>query len=97
MANIQSFGKPVVALEFKSNQNVFINTAEIEKLLNHRDVRDRKIVIFSIIGAFRGGKSFFLDYCLRFLYTHVSLLINNKHVSLKSNSKILYLSISILQ
>lgn len=49
-----------------------VNSATLEKLFNHPEVRDRKIVIMSIIGPFRKGKSFFLDYCLRYLYSHVS-------------------------
>ena len=44
----------------------------LEGLLLHPDVKDRKIVILSIVGAFRRGKSFFLDYCLRYLYANVS-------------------------
>ena len=44
-----------------------------EKILSHESVIDRKISIISIVGAFRKGKSFFLGYCLRFLYTIVSL------------------------
>lgn len=54
------------------NDRVQNDFGSIEKLLNHPDVRNRKIVVFSIIGAYRRGKSFFLDYCLRYLYANVS-------------------------
>lgn len=40
----------------------------------HPDVKDRKIVAVSIIGAFRKGKSFLMDYVLRFMYANVSLI-----------------------
>lgn len=45
---------------------------EIYNFFNHTEINDRKVVVFSIIGAYRGGKSFFLDYCLRYLYATVS-------------------------
>ena len=44
----------------------------IEEIFLHPEVKDRKIVVLSIIGAYRKGKSFFLDYCLRFFYANVS-------------------------
>lgn len=50
----------------------------IYNMFDHPEVRDRKIVVFSIIGAYRRGKSFFLGYCLRFLYARVSTNINNR-------------------
>lgn len=47
-------------------------TENIDRIFLHPEVRDRKIVVLSIIGDYRKGKSFFLDYCLRFLYANVS-------------------------
>lgn len=67
-----SFGKPENILKFSTSNKVEIVLNPITKLLQHEDVKDRKIVVFSIIGAFRKGKSFFLDYCLRYLYANVS-------------------------
>lgn len=43
--------------------------------LLHPEVQYRKVVVVSIVGAFRSGKSFFLDYCLRYLYANVSEFI----------------------
>lgn len=70
MASNHPYGKPIVVLEF-TNNNVVINSAGIEEIFDNSEVQDRKIVVFSIIGAFRGGKSYFLDYGLRFLYANV--------------------------
>lgn len=39
-------------------------------------MKDRKVVVVSIVGAFRKGKSFFLDYCLRFLYGNYKSIKN---------------------
>lgn len=46
----------------------------LDEILLHPDVEDRQIVVISIVGAFRKGKSYFLNYCLRFLYANVSRL-----------------------
>ncbi|KAL7015610.1 hypothetical protein ACKWTF_016545 [Chironomus riparius] len=65
---IHSFGNPENVLHFSEDDSVFFNEDKLRKIFEHPDVINRKIVAFSIIGAYRKGKSFFLDYCLRFLY-----------------------------
>jgi atlastin len=67
----QVYGEPLNVLKF-SNSSLEFDKAALESLLLHPQVKDRKIVVLSIVGAFRKGKSFFLDYCLRFLYGNVS-------------------------
>lgn len=66
------FGKPVNILKFGEGNKVIVDNKELNKMFLHQEVKNRKVVVFSIIGAFRRGKSFFLDYCLRFLYANVS-------------------------
>lgn len=44
----------------------------IDSILLQPEVKDRKVVILSIIGEYRKGKSFFLGYCLKFMYANVS-------------------------
>jgi hypothetical protein len=44
----------------------------IKKILLHDEVEGRKVVVMSIVGRFREGKSFFLGYCLKYLYANVS-------------------------
>jgi len=65
------YGRPLNVLKFSDDDKIIIQNEELKEILNHPDVKFRKIVPFSIIGAYRKGKSFFLDYCLRFLYAHV--------------------------
>lgn len=67
------FGKSANILKFGEENKVIIDNEELNKMFLHPEVKNRKVVVFSIIGAFRRGKSFFLDYCLRFLYANVSL------------------------
>lgn len=66
------FGEPVNILKFGEGNKVIVDDAALDKMFLHHEVKNRKIVVFSIIGALRRGKSFFLDYCLRYLYAHVS-------------------------
>lgn len=71
-SHLHPFGKPVNVLKFGEGNKVIVDNEELKKMFMHQDVKNRKVVVFSIIGAFRRGKSFFLDYCLRFLYANVS-------------------------
>jgi hypothetical protein len=64
-------GTGKVIITFPSEKEVIVDEQTISVLLNP-EVSDRKIVIFSIVGAFRKGKSFLLNYALRFLYGNVS-------------------------
>lgn len=66
------YGKPINIMKFGEDNKLVVDHAHLDKMLLHKEVKNRKIVVFSIIGAFRRGKSFFLDYCLRFLYANVS-------------------------
>lgn len=71
MANSHPFGKPIEILKFTDDSRAVINSAGIEEIFDKSELHDRKVVVYSIIGAFRGGKSYFLDYSLRYLYAHV--------------------------
>lgn len=65
-------GRPVTVAEVKDNVLVY-HKEEVESILQHEKIKDRKIVIVSIDGAIRQGKDFYLDSMLRLLYDHVSL------------------------
>jgi atlastin len=54
------------------NNEIKIDAEAMDEMFLHPDVKDRKIVAVSIAGAYRKGKSFFLGYCLRFMYANVS-------------------------
>lgn len=65
-------GKAIKVLNFDENNKVVIDYEELNQLFSHPEIKDRKVAVFSTIGAFRKGKSFFLNYALRFLYANVS-------------------------
>lgn len=54
------------------NQTIAVDYDSIDKIFLHSEVVNRKIVAVSIIGAFRKGKSFLMDYALRYMYANVS-------------------------
>jgi atlastin len=58
--------------------NVEVNYDAINVLL-HPEIADRKVVVYSIVGVYRKGKSFFLSYCLRYLYA------NYKSINFREN------------
>lgn len=66
-------GKPLNVVKIIDDKlQVVANLLDL--LLLNENVKERQIVAFSIVGAFRKGKSFFMDYCLRFMYANVSSL-----------------------
>src|SRR4051812_33042696 len=66
------YGEPSNILLQNEDDNYEISTVAIDSLLLHPEVENREIVVISIAGAFRKGKSFFLNYCLRYMYANVS-------------------------
>lgn len=79
--NDHDYGKAMKLLEFKESEDYglveHLNEDVLEKLLLHHDVSNRKIVVVSIVGGFRKGKTYMIDYCLRYLYANVRLICNS--------------------
>jgi len=72
----------------------YFNYDGLKEVLLHPKVQNRKVVVLTIIGAYRKGKSFFLNYCLRYLYGNVSSysLSDRKY---RINKYIFFISCSI--
>lgn len=60
-------GRPIQVVVTKDDHTFELDEDGLEEVLLAHDVRDRKVVVLSVAGAFRKGKSFFLNFCLRFL------------------------------
>ncbi|XP_055296599.1 atlastin-like [Sitodiplosis mosellana] len=50
-----------------SNHSFELHFFELERILGASDIRDRYVVVVSIAGAFRKGKSFLMNFFLRYL------------------------------
>lgn len=71
-SNVHPYGTPFNIMSINNNASIQVDYDSVDKLFLHPEVANRKIVVISIVGALRKGKSFFLDYCLRFMYANVS-------------------------
>lgn len=74
MFSVPPDARQVQLLDFdaKNNKTVTITKGSIEMLFLDPIVADRQVVVISIAGAFRKGKSFLLNYMLRYMYANVS-------------------------
>jgi hypothetical protein len=69
------YGQPVNVLNVTDKNEFEVDSDGINRIFMRPDLKDRKIVAVSVVGIFRKGKSFLLNYFLRYLYGNVSYLI----------------------
>ncbi|XP_066994905.1 atlastin-like [Anabrus simplex] len=60
-------GRPVPVVISKEDHTFELDEIALKKVLMRTDVKDTNIVVISVAGAFRKGKSFLLDFFLRYL------------------------------
>ena len=60
-------GRPVQIVDITSDHKFKLNEENLQSILNHPKARMRKVCVVSVAGAFRKGKSFLLDFFLRYL------------------------------
>ncbi|GCC46221.1 hypothetical protein chiPu_0030504 [Chiloscyllium punctatum] len=59
-------------IRFEKNDHSFqLDTKALESILLGEAVQDLNVVLLAVAGAFRKGKSFLLDFMLRFMYKQV--------------------------
>lgn len=58
----------------KEDHSFDLDTKALERILLAPNVRDMEVVVLSVAGAFRKGKSFLLDFMLRYMHRKVSHL-----------------------
>lgn len=59
----------------KEEHSFALDTEALERVLLAPAIRDKHVVVLSVAGAFRKGKSFLLDFMLRYMYRKVSILV----------------------
>ena len=60
-------GCPINVVVATENHTFELKEEALERILLDPEVRDKKVVVVSVAGAFRKGKSFLLDFFLRYL------------------------------
>ncbi len=64
--------RPVQIVVANEEEHSFsLQEEALERLLLQEEVQDLHVVVVSVAGAFRKGKSFLLDFMLRFMYKQV--------------------------
>lgn len=64
---------PVQVLIVKDDHSFELDEAALNRILLSEAVRDKEVVAVSVAGAFRKGKSFLMDFMLRYMYNKVRL------------------------
>ena len=65
-------GHPVQVVTTHPDHTFELDEEALSKILLQEDVKDRSVVVVSVAGAFRKGKSFLLDFFLRYMNSKVS-------------------------
>lgn len=71
------------------NHKLALQLEDFRHILEADNIKDRHVSIVSIAGAFRKGKSFLLNFFLKYLYAQVNYNIYN-HFLAKENKFISY-------
>jgi len=59
--------RPIQIVTAKEDHSFELNTEALETILLSSRVKNKKVVVLSVAGAFRKGKSFLLDFLIRYL------------------------------
>lgn len=68
-------GKPLQIVTAGTEHTFLLDEDLLTEVLLQDRIKDRFVVIVSVAGAFRKGKSFLLDFFLRYLYAKVRQII----------------------
>lgn len=63
--------RPIQIVSSENHAFVLQNHYSVEQILKLRELRDRQVVVVSIAGALRKGKSFLLNFFLKYLNAKV--------------------------
>lgn len=63
--------KPLQIVETTEEHVFALDEDTLTEVLLQDEIKDRYVVVVSVAGAFRKGKSFLLDFFLRYMYSTV--------------------------
>lgn len=72
--------RPVPVVVATQNHSFELDEKALEDILLDESVRDKKVAVVSVAGAFRKGKSFLLDFFLRYLDREVRKMCMHVHI-----------------
>jgi atlastin len=64
-------GHAVQIVVVNPNHTYSLKKKDLEHILLKKEVKDKPVVVISVAGAFRKGKSFLLSYFVRYLKSQV--------------------------
>jgi len=80
MAEVQdaiNVGKPVPIVLAEEDHQFILDEEALESILLKDDIKDRNVVVVSVAGSYRKGKSFLMDFFLRYMKATVN---NQKNI-----------------
>ncbi len=76
--------EPLQIVTTGENHTFVLDEDTLTDVLLQNQLKDRFVVVVSVAGAFRKGKSFLLDFFLRYMYSKVSVSTVLRRPSLNS-------------
>lgn len=73
MTSEQVNARAIQIVEPTDDHSFVLKIDALETILNEKSIRDRHVVVVSVAGALRQGKSFLLNFYLQYLYAQVNL------------------------
>lgn len=71
MQEIPAEARPIQIVTTEDDHTFVLDEDTLTEVLLQDHIKDRFVVVVSVAGAFRKGKSFLLDFFLRYLYAKV--------------------------
>lgn len=67
--------RPIQIIKINDDHSYTLDETSLKKVLLNKEIKDRSVVVVSVAGNFRKGKSFLLGFFLRYLNAQVKGLV----------------------
>lgn len=75
-AKIESHNGEEIQIATINDKSLTLDLDKFSEMLNADDIKNRSIVVVSIVGAHKIGKSFLMNFFIRYLEAQVTININ---------------------